>query len=64
MYRHTINIPPDRSLDAVLVAMRGARRHLAVVVSPTRRTLGMLTLEDVLESIVGDIVDESDRPEV
>ena len=63
MYRHTINIPPGRSLDDVLVAMRGARRHLAVVVSPDRRTLGMLTLEDVLESIVGDIVDESDLRE-
>ena len=59
MYRHTINVPPDRSLDKVLVTMRSARRHLAVVVSSERSTLGLLTLEDVLESIVGHIAEES-----
>jgi CBS domain containing-hemolysin-like protein len=60
MYRPTINIPPDQPLEAVLVAMTGARRHLAVVGGPERTILGILTLEDVLESIVGEIVDETD----
>lgn len=54
-------VPHDRSLDDVLWAMRRARTHLAVVRSPRGRTLGIVTLEDVLEAFVGDIRDESDR---
>lgn len=53
-------VPHDRSLDDVLRAMRRARAHLAVVRSPRGRTLGVVTLEDVLEAFVGDIRDESD----
>jgi CBS domain containing-hemolysin-like protein len=54
-------VPHDRPLDDVLRAMRRARTHLAVVRGPRGRTLGVVTLEDVLESFVGDIRDESDR---
>lgn len=59
--RMTLTVPPDRGLGDVLLAMRRARRHVAVVADPGRRTLGLVTMEDVLETIVGDIVDESDR---
>lgn len=55
MVHSTIQVPPGRTLDTVLVAMQRTRRHLAVVVGERRRTLGMVTLEDVLESIVGGI---------
>lgn len=59
--RMTLTVQPDRGLGDVLLAMRRARRHVAVVTDARRRTLGMVTMEDVLETIVGDIADESDR---
>ena len=49
-------------LTATLVRMRGTRNHLAVVRDATGRTLGVLTMEDVLEEMVGEIEDESDAP--
>lgn len=61
LVRRVHAVPHDRPLDDVLRAMRRARTHLAVVRSPNGRTLGVVTLEDVLEAFVGDIRDESDR---
>lgn len=58
--RRVLVLAEDLALDAVLVAMRRSRTHVAAVVDQTRRFVGLVTLEDVLESIVGDIVDESD----
>jgi CBS domain containing-hemolysin-like protein len=49
------------SLDDALVAMQRARLHMAVVVDAEDRTSGIATLEDVIEALVGDIRDESDR---
>lgn len=49
------------SLDDALLAMQQARVHVAVVTDPAGRTLGIATLEDVIEALVGDIRDESDR---
>lgn len=59
--RMTLTVQPDRGLGDVLLAMRRARRHVAVVSGPDRHTAGMITMEDVLEAIVGDIIDESDQ---
>jgi CBS domain containing-hemolysin-like protein len=49
------------SLDDALVAMQQARIHVAVVTDREGRNLGIATLEDVIEALVGDIRDESDR---
>jgi CBS domain containing-hemolysin-like protein len=49
------------SLDDALLAMQQARLHLAVVSGGDGRTVGIVTLEDVIEALVGDIRDESDR---
>ena len=49
------------SLDDALLAMQQARVHLAVVADASGHTLGLATLEDVIEALVGDIRDESDR---
>lgn len=49
------------SLDDALLAMQQDRRHVAVVADDEGRTLGIATLEDVIEALVGDIRDESDR---
>jgi CBS domain containing-hemolysin-like protein len=59
--RRVLVLPATRPLDEVLVAMRRTRTHVAVVVDENRRVLGLATLEDVLEDLVGDIRDESDR---
>lgn len=50
----------DRALEDLLVDMRAARRHLAVVTTDDDRVAGIITLEDVLETIVGDFADETD----
>jgi CBS domain containing-hemolysin-like protein len=59
--RRVLILPGHRPLDEVLVAMRRSRTHVAVVVDETRHVIGLATLEDVLEDLVGDIRDESDR---
>jgi CBS domain containing-hemolysin-like protein len=52
----------DRTLlDDALLAMQRSRLQLALVVDDAGRTLGIATLEDVIEALVGDIRDESDR---
>jgi putative hemolysin len=53
----------DARCTDLLRAMLRSRRHLAVVRDPEGRTLGILTLEDLLEELVGDIRDEHDEPE-
>ncbi|MCR5664742.1 MAG: hemolysin family protein [Oscillospiraceae bacterium] len=50
-------------LPAVLNQLRKARQHLAIVSDEYGGTLGVLTMEDVLEQIVGDIWDETDTVE-
>ena len=53
-------VPANRTLQHLLLAMRRARIHVALVVDGEGRTAGVVTLEDVLESLVGDIRDEHD----
>ena len=53
-------VPETRSLQGVLADLRDARSHLAVVVDEYGGTAGIITLEDVLEEIVGEIDDEHD----
>ena len=48
-------------LPAALNLMRERKMHLAIVVDEYGGTLGLITMEDILEEIVGDIWDESDE---
>jgi CBS domain containing-hemolysin-like protein len=61
LVRRMLVVPEDRPLEDVLRAMRRARSHVALVRGGDGRTLGIVTLEDLLEELVGDIRDESDR---
>ncbi len=54
-------VPASLRLDRLLKTFQEERRHLAVVVDEYGGTQGIVTLEDVLEEIVGEIEDESDR---
>ncbi|HEY5962133.1 MAG TPA: hemolysin family protein [Polyangiaceae bacterium] len=54
-------IPVTMTLDRLLRTFQEERRHMAVVVDEYGGTQGLVTLEDVLEEIVGEIEDESDR---
>jgi CBS domain containing-hemolysin-like protein len=58
--RRMLEVGEDEALADVLVQMQRSRLHLASVVDERRRTVGLVSLEDVLESMVGDIRDESD----
>ena len=54
-------IPEDRALEDVLVDMRSTHQHLAVVLDAAGTVTGLVTLEDVLEELIGDFEDESDQ---
>jgi CBS domain containing-hemolysin-like protein len=56
-------VPPGRNLDDLLADFQSQRTHLAVVVDEHGGTLGLVTLEDLLEEVVGEIRDELDDPE-
>ena len=55
-------VPETMALSELLLLLREQATHLAVVVDEHGGTAGVITLEDVLEEIVGEIDDEHDRP--
>jgi CBS domain containing-hemolysin-like protein len=59
--RRMLVVDDDRSLDELLLSMRRSRVHVALVTDRNKTTVGIVTLEDLLEELVGEIADETDR---
>jgi len=63
LLRSVVMVPESKSLIELLKEFRVSRNHLAVVIDEFGRVAGLITIEDVLEEIVGDIEDEFDTDE-
>jgi len=61
LVREPVVVPETAPLDSLLRTFKEVRRHMAIVVDEYGDVQGIVTFEDVLEEIVGDIFDESDR---
>ncbi|HTE14202.1 MAG TPA: transporter associated domain-containing protein [Burkholderiales bacterium] len=64
MLRPAVFIPESKPLNVLLKEFRVSRNHIAIVVDEYGGVAGLVTIEDVLEQIVGDIEDEHDIDEL
>jgi magnesium and cobalt transporter len=63
LLRPAVLIPESKRLDVLLREFRQSRNHMAIVIDEHGGVAGLVTIEDVLEQIVGDIDDEHDDAE-
>jgi magnesium and cobalt transporter len=63
LLRPPVFVPETKGLNDLLRDFRGTRNHLAIVIDEFGRVAGLITIEDVLEQIVGEIEDEFDIDE-
>ena len=63
LLRPAVLIPESKRLDVLLREFRQSRNHMAIVIDEYGDVAGLLTIEDVLEEIVGEIDDEHDEAE-
>jgi CBS domain containing-hemolysin-like protein len=64
--REPVFIPESKPVDDLLSEMQAARTHIAIVIDEYGGTAGLIAIEDILEEVVGEIIDEYDveRPPV
>jgi putative hemolysin len=63
LVRPPVYVPESKAVDELLHEMQVTKRHIAIVVDEYGGTAGLITLEDVVEEIVGEIQDEYDLEE-
>ena len=63
MMRPAVFVPESKRLNILLREFRASRNHMAIVVDEYSSVSGLVTIEDVIEEIVGDIEDEHDMEE-
>src|SRR5687767_2383398 len=63
LVRAPVYVPESKAVDELLHDMQTAKRHIAIVVDEYGGTAGLVTMEDVVEEIVGEIQDEYDAEE-
>jgi CBS domain containing-hemolysin-like protein len=61
--RKPLFVPETKQLDELLREFKARKVHIAIVLDEYGGTAGIVTVEDLIEEIVGDIVDEYDAPE-
>ncbi|OIQ29972.1 MAG: magnesium/cobalt efflux protein [Bacteroidetes bacterium MedPE-SWsnd-G2] len=64
LIRNPFFVPENKKLDDLMVEFKNKKVHLAVVVDEYGGTSGIISLEDVIEEIVGDISDEFDEDDI
>lgn len=64
LIREPFFVPENKKLDNLLKEFQGMKNHLAIVVDEYGGTSGLISLEDILEEIVGDISDEFDDEDI
>jgi CBS domain containing-hemolysin-like protein len=64
LMRPVLNVPPSMPAINLLIKMQSTRNHIALVVDEYGGTDGLVTIEDLVEQVVGDIEDEHDVEEV
>lgn len=64
LIRETLYVPENKKIDDLLKEFQGQKMHMAIVVDEYGGSSGIVTLEDVLEEIVGEITDEFDDDEL
>jgi putative hemolysin len=62
--REALTVPESLTIDELLASMKARRTHIAIAIDEYGGTAGLVTLEDIMEMIVGEVQDEFERPEV
>ena len=63
LLREAVFIPETKEIDVLFKEMQSQKTHMVIVVDEYGQTAGLLTIEDILEEIVGNILDEYDEEE-
>lgn len=63
MSHKPVFIPETKAVNDLLAELKRTRNHLAVVIDEYGGTAGIITLEDIIEEIIGEVQDEYDEPE-
>ncbi len=64
LLKDALFIPETKKIDSLFRIMQGRKMHMVIVIDEYGQTAGLVTMEDILEEIVGNILDEHDTDEI